>query len=259
MQDKRKDDTGRFVRAIAAFSSAPETGTERGRRLALSADNQVHTILTEINETVLRRTLVFCNPASETLALDVTERRVLYIRQSNDPAASTLCDKSLTDEDTFAFINLLVRFCGTHRDLFVKAYFPDPLSASEFGGLSVRALFELENNEVAPDTLPPALAHAIDGSKGMVFGLVASLQDGSTIEWGEAQTVKALAQLLEQADALSPEMSDVMLWYGDLDQNRAVLRIRALGCLIFIQCSMDEMSQCFKLWNTFVSDKRGVP
>jgi hypothetical protein len=250
MQRKRKDDTGRFVQAIAAFSAAPEKVTPRGRLLNKDAKSSLHAIATEINETVLRRTLVLRTSSGKELVLDVGERRVLEVPAlpaGTKESQAGLESRSLSEDDTPAFLDLLRDFAQDESEISVFSQLQNSTGKSGFGGISAPKLLDWLA-EVPSLNLPEPCVAALEASKVSASAVLLAFGEDRPFSWGGAE---ALTQLEGIARAW-PDPQDmsgrVTLWAGDMEEGEAILVAPVATGLVFLLCPMTEALACFRLW-----------
>ena len=124
MDRENSDETDRFLRAIAALSSASDDMTDRGRRITGKDGPHIASLIGEISETVLHRRLQFQSGADETLTIEVNERRLLRLSALPDRIQTQwpriVCN-DLSETDADEVLAALSVFCQDANDLFVRS------------------------------------------------------------------------------------------------------------------------------------------
>ncbi len=250
VQKKPDSDTDRFMRAIAAFSAAPEQVTSAGRILPLQAEGPLHAVLNEINETVLRRILVLTQGDDKTLVLDVGERRVLSVLETPSAAAAyrgAIVARTLVENDAGLLLRVLETFCAEDRPIYVSTKLPDPASPSVFDGVSARMLHD-QIEKTRPADLPPHLDSAVDGCLAHAVALVAAKDGDAFLSKGDEDACARFAKIAFDWPGNPKTPTQVSLWHGAFEEGQAVLRIDASAIVIFVLCRPDGLLSCFTLW-----------
>lgn len=157
MRDDRSDHTARFMQAIAAFSDEPEPVGELGRKIADHPDAAVSAILSEIDETVLRRNLTFVAQSGEMVQIDVAERRVfrvLAIPMDWRDAFAPLVGVDCSGRQGAELMQLFMMFAETASPIYVSADLPDRCKTAGFKGVTLRELREVYTDLKALSGLP---------------------------------------------------------------------------------------------------------
>ncbi len=239
MTQSPADDTGRFMKAIAAFSAAPEEVTVYGRLLATRRDQFIPAALGEITETVLRRVIHFSTSDGASLALDVAERRVHRICQippALESAYAQLLGRDLTPEDAQSVLDAFDALTAKAGALYAKAGLPEAGTAVAFNGLSVN------------DLQASLRAHTGKQERATVAWPMAKLQaralavcvqpaDAEPAYFGDGSYREALQKLC----ATSPQAGEAYLWHGALVDEHAVLLAATPDSTIATVVPGDEM------------------
>ncbi len=257
MQRKSKGDTDRFMRAIAAFSAAPEEVTRRGRRLQNGESGSAHAILAEIDETVLRRKLVFCNEQDATLTLDVGERRLLTVLSAPEPLDGVYPDligRPLEEADAPTVMNLLTEFASQEPRVFVVSRPSDAGETGVFRGLSAKMLVDLQRMPL-PDELPATLRRAVEVAKADCDALVICQSGKSLYRHGEKKLVDMLDAHLSSLPSGRGNMRDVTLWCVDPPAGGAVMLAEVDDFRVAVIGSFAALQGHFNVWREAVTLK----
>lgn len=215
MTQKRKDDTGRFMQAIAALSAEPEQITAKGRWLRPVGGDLLGAVLTELDETVLRRHLVFKNDQGQSVALDIGERRlfmVLALPQALHAEHGDLLDRPLSEKDSGRVHAAFSAFCALGVNVFVRSHLPETEETTEFGGLSATQLRHRITSQ-ALSGVPEDIAQAIHATKPEVTALVVADADEILARYGEEAACDLLsARLAECSLQVQPQVTH---WQSD--------------------------------------------
>ena len=149
----------------------PSRFDSNGARIisAMPQDNVVR-LLTEINETVLARSLQFATGTGAKLSMDVAGRRVLRISDITDSngnsAPDAIVGKELSQEDTEnGFLSVIRDLAEGAESITVSAAALEKAGDGGAGGLSVSHIAELMSVDLhgqtaAPVSTPPISAPA---------------------------------------------------------------------------------------------------
>lgn len=256
MQRKGKEETDRFMQAIAAFSAAPDEVTPRGRRLQHRNKGAMQAILSEIDETVLRRNLVFTTKSDAELVLDVGERRLLAIVSMPadlDALCSNLSGRPLQEADAAAARSLLAEFAGIENDIFVSSQVSEDSGAEAYGGLSAKFLMAQENMKTL-NGVSDALIQAIEMSKPQCRALVVSRLGEALLQHGDTELCDSLEHQLTEAGSNNPLRRDVVLWHSGRGSVDCVMRAEANDVQIAMVGSYDLFEPLFATWRNAVME-----
>lgn len=250
MQRKRKDDTDRFMQAIAAFSAAPEDVTVRGRRLQGGAHGAVHAILSEVDETVLHRHLEFATEQGKKIVLDVGERRLLNILSTPSEVSKafvSVVGRPLEDADADIVLRLLAECVASETEIFVRSRPVAESEADVFRGLSAKTLLE---HQVAPvrEGLPDALLHAIETSKSTCKAMVAYRSGQPLFGQGDKGLCDKLGLYLSTLEPQSKANHSLTLWCSDPSDDLAILLVDAGEFRIALSGSVKSIKDDFASW-----------
>jgi hypothetical protein len=229
MKQKRKDDTGRFMQAIAAFSAAPERITPLGRQLLVASGGLVESILSELDETVLRRHLLFKSNAGQELVLDVGERRlygVLVVPPTLEADCGTLVGKQLSEEDCTAVHRALTAFCASASDVFVTSRLPQKTEKTDFTGLSVTTLRQYGSGSLETG-LPQELVDVIEACRPQVLALAAAKDTEVVLLHGDKAQSSILAERLVKRAGRAGTDRGVTLWQAKGNEGRVLILAEA--------------------------------
>jgi hypothetical protein len=143
---ENSDETDRFLRAIAALSSASDDMTDRGRRITGKDGSHIASLIGEISETVLHRRLQFQSDADQTLTIEVNERRLLRLSALPDHIQTQwprIVCSDLSETDANEVLAALTAFCQDANDLFVRSVLPDARCPPDTQGLHVEFVARL--------------------------------------------------------------------------------------------------------------------
>lgn len=255
MAQDRTDDTGRFMNAIAAFSAAPEEVTIYGRRIGARDTSIVDAILSEINETVLRRVLHFSTPDGLGLSLDVSERRVYRLRslpRDLEQRYNHLLRRNLTEQDASEFLEIADALSEDSSCLYVKASLPDKPDALGFDALSIRVLLSARENASKLSNLPAQITNAISEGQGRELAIYVRTGDAGLTRLGEAVYWDSLGQISNTFDAEGFTKPFIRLWQGALVKDCGLLLAALDGHLIAMLVPQDQIMEQFALWRHVV-------
>ncbi|MEM9576639.1 MAG: hypothetical protein AAF999_06465 [Pseudomonadota bacterium] len=243
------------MQVIAAFSAAPEVVTPQGRQLRGDAAGSAHAMLGEIDETVLRRTLLFSSDHDATLALDVGERRLLTVLSVSEPlgaAYSGIVGRPLEVADAPQVMSLLADFGAQNRSVFVRSRPSESIDADVYQGLSAKMLSEQQPSAL-PEGLPAALRHAVVVAADDCDALVICDAGTSIYQRGEAKRTDGLAAHMSQIASGQGALREVTLWCGAPSGGAAVL-VAVLDRFGVALCGpSDRLREHFPLWQEAVT------
>ena len=235
MSANASDDTDRFLRAIAAFSAEAEPLSEHGRRIATHSTTALERVLTEIDETVVRRLVQFTTGRGDALTLDLSERRVHQITAVPPNLRDThqeLIGKSLTSEHAQQFLALLNSFTVEVDVLYAKASLADACQTTGFSGVSVSDLRSSMQNENCFVPECSDVDELIAGIGRDAKALFVRRGDEPLLKEGDCGALNSLEGLSASLDDPSGGEPRVTLWCGVGDLDCAVLLARLNGTQI---------------------------
>lgn len=247
------DETGRLMRAIGALSSERETMDRHGRMLCsgTSKDGSVlDAILSEVNETILRRELTFSKNDNEAVTLDVMERRILRLCKisRNDLESNVdqkLLEQPLTSEDAGKLYNLLRRFTADTSQLWVTSNLPGKNLDGSIDGIFCHELAQQAQNQSAPASASEPVLGAINRSKRTALAGLCCSNAETLSSWGDPDQFSLLENLTSTATVSSQENA-VRLWY--FDQN-AILFAHTDGLNVWLLMSEQNAQANYQTWH----------
>lgn len=249
-QRKSTDETGRFMKAIAAFSALPEVTTAHGRLLQMETTEPAQAILVEISETVLHRYLTISRNDGERIILDVSERRVLTVIEVPHSFAEnhgSLAGRQLDDQDAANLWAFFSDFAKGAKALFVQSLLPKS-GSSVFGGVPVGRLFDLAAN-AQDQSMPSHLAQVFAGSVGQSISFVAYRSEECLIEEGAPQDRDILKTYLKGWPSRSETERKVTLWAVSADLTRSTLLVTEKDIKVALICPFENASSMFVEWH----------
>lgn len=248
MQDDRRDDTARFMQAIAAFSADIDPVGELGRRIGSTEQDALGGILTEIAETVLRRYLTFANSDGQEVQIDVAERRVhrvLAIPRAWSDDFGVLVGVDLSEGHGTDLLQLLQRVAGSRGALFVRTDLPDREKAAGFKGVTLRELRETQHRSVALDLLPDNLAAALMRAQSSSAASLV-LQDGSTVQHSGDQALQEVLERVCQTFTETICKTPVLhLWHEAVARDCAVIAYHGAEVTFALLVRSERMMSVF--------------
>lgn len=255
MAQNRTDDTGRFMNAIAAFSAAPELVTASGRLIASSGKPFVDSMLTEINETVLRRIVHFSTQSGDMLSVDVSERRIHRIRslpRALDDKLQHMLGRSLTAQDAAAFLDIAETFGQMDNSFYAKASLPEMEDAQCFDGLSLQDIQAAKNMAGSVGMMPEIISAAIFETRKCALATCMELGDANSSLSGEEKDTAALERLRAKFLKASHSLPFVRLWQGTPHAENAVLVAATADISIAVLIPSSQKTPQFVLWRKAV-------
>ena len=253
MGSKSQDETGRFMRAIAAFSASPEKVSVMGRELSPGVPVGIYAILSEINETVLRRRLVFRTELDGELSMEVSERRLLKVEAMPSGLAARfegLVGRSLTHEDAPRLCALFDAFWSGNDRIWVMSQLPSNQSG-DLGGLSVRHLFEIAGKSAVLEC-PVQLTSALQETSQRVVALVMTRKGEVVLAQGDTALSAALTGELAATTEKDTASSCVTVWFGGPDSQQARLLMVLPPDRILVACDPAQAPALFDLWRPLI-------
>ncbi|MEM1352084.1 MAG: hypothetical protein AAGF27_07050 [Pseudomonadota bacterium] len=262
MRDDRSDDTARFMQAIAAFSDEPEPVGELGRKIADHPDAAVSAILSEIDETVLRRNLTFVAQSGEMVQIDVAERRVfrvLAIPMDWRDAFAPLVGVDCSGRQGAELMQLFMMFAETASPIYVSADLPDRCKTAGFMGVTLRELRDVYTDLKALSGLPAPLAIAL-GSLLSHTTASCIVSSGRVLHTSGDEAFQAALRSVCQTVSLETQAQPVVrLWQGGLPQDVAALAATSGDVTLALAVSNEAMISAYaKLRRAFAPDA-GAP
>lgn len=250
-QREQKDDTDRFVQAIAALSAAPERVSHLGRQLLSGEAGCLSSILVEFEETVLRRYLILQTEKEEKLFVDVAERRltsVLAMPTNLEMTYSQLAGKALEDSDVHEVAALLSDFASSSANIYVSSALPGEHEEIDFGGISVRALQE-SGKEIQLSDVPEAYSRAINECKAHVQAMVVVLLDGQVLfSQGDTTLCEALTNRLVHLAPNRSKHQQVTLWQGGSSEVGVSMMVELDEARVATVGRRDVAAKLFAAW-----------
>lgn len=247
-------DTTRLMRVISALSSISEDVGENGRLLTpATADAQtvLDLILIEINETVLRRLLIFQGDAGQSLKLEVAERRVIHIHEisgGTEEISSNMrsLTHALTSDDAPDVMALLQSFCEPLQRVRVVSHLPQTAQDGALDGVSCHDLLQFAQIPAQSSEIPPQVASAIEPSKEHARALVITAGGDTAFSWGDEDTCQAFSRMQSAASAGAQENS-VRLWFLGSD---VIVMAQTNTLCIWAIGHADVGDTLFQIWTT---------
>ncbi|MFK7745169.1 MAG: hypothetical protein AB8B47_08940 [Roseobacter sp.] len=254
------DETGRFMRAVAALSAAPEDVSELGRRLKpVSRVNEplLAGMIHEIDETVLRRNLTFRNASHEFVTLEVMERRILKVAMCSDE----VCDqnwqgKHVASADAASIIEIMRGLADKKQDIYVSSNLCDTAASAPFEGVSARDLNAVMDTVLNHENMPSELDVFLESSKEYALAFASISPSGALSVWGDGQYAAVLENACEQNAETDKSTDGIKIW-GSFDSlgphvfTALFQGYQVLGCF-----SADHVGKCLSLWHASVSNPR---
>lgn len=252
MQRDRRNETARFMQAIAAFSASIDPGEEQGRRISASQKAAVSAMLAEIAETVLRRHVTFVSPSGVEVTLDVAERRVHRVLAI--PIAWRSDFRELIGQDLTAghgpeLLQLFMTLSDGSGDLYVQTGLPDRKQAAGYSGVTVR---ELENAQDLWATLVPLPAQLRGVTmRALVHARACVIVNNGTLlqGFGDARDQATLRSLCDGAVTAGGEGPFVRLWHAGWVPDCAVVMVHAEPATVAVLIPSDQMVSLFSDFN----------
>lgn len=250
------DEGARFMRAVAAFSAAPEKITPLGRVLYQPEDEALSALLTEINETVLKRRLTFRRADDRSLTLDVCERRILLLRKGSSSVSDSdhLAERELVASDGLALLAVLQGFTEDQNKLFVSAQLADSGGSAMPGGVSANELFKLLEEAPCTLSLPAEVARRIEDTKPMALGLLCTSGSRTAMLLGNDEYSATIGRVMAAASEAADQSDEVLLVQGGLSAEISVVFVRYRAISLCVVVSQDHSAECFTLWHDLVSN-----
>ncbi|MEM6563351.1 MAG: hypothetical protein AAF665_02830 [Pseudomonadota bacterium] len=254
MAAREADETGRFMRAIAAFSAAPEEIDARGRRLQVQASAALAAILTEIDETVLRRALTFRRDDGCFLTIDVAERRITKILKtdSNSPKAPKVIGRPLEPADALDILSLLQAYAEAQSVFWVTSELPEQGSAACHSGVSAGELLQLESQAPSTLSLPVEVATKLEQSRSMALAVLCLTGSKPVLKLGEPDFIDALERLLPVLPDAREPGATLKLFSGGLRANSDVLTVQYRSIRLGFVLEHGETIACLSLWQSLL-------
>ena len=253
----------RLMRVVGALSSINEVFDDSGRLIHADGEGRfaaLQLILSEIEETIMRRNLLFRSSAAQSLTIEVMERRVMQITQADCPiAARQLVDevigRPLTSDDTGQVFEVLQAFCADTKKLHLVSQLPTEILSSALDGVSWCDLSRLSASAVANQTLPGNLAVAIDATKAVAHALVSVGKGKTQTKFGDPAACNALARLMPLAENPTREAS-LRVW--SIGQS-SIFAAQLDRFSVWVIASEANARACHSLWHNALFDGAPLP
>lgn len=213
---------------LAAFSAAPAAMDAQGRQITSTSQAALSAILSEVNETVLRRFVHVARRDGEALVLDVSERRIrrlVSLPQDLNAGFSDLCDTLLGSDHAPAVFDVLRVLTGGSPDLFVKTSLPEGALSGASSGVSVMDMQAVLDRSGAGSTGQPDATSCITAVCRDALASFLQVGNDTPIQHGNANRLEALKRLATHQNAEAPG-SHVSLWQLDAPDAPGILAVQ---------------------------------
>ncbi|MBW4710087.1 hypothetical protein KX928_20065 [Roseobacter sp. YSTF-M11] len=256
MPDSGLEDATRLAGVLAGLATVTDDICGPGRRISRGGAGQVQkAILQEIDETVLRRQVMFTNDRGGVVALDVAERRVLRVSDSQSagtaPPSSLGNASFLTGEDADAVARTLEAFSVSATDVHVRtALISDPIPAGVIG-VSSHDLSRHLLGETPLNAQTKTVETAIAECRSFAFALFD--RDGAEGEQitGQAamgRELQALDAAVTADNGADSQADHCTVWAGLGPDAPVVLLVRCQGRRLWVACDPEQLEACIACW-----------
>lgn len=200
-------ETRRLAAKLAKLASATEVVSPKGRPLrADSPSSLVAALLTEIDETILARTLEFTSASGAVLSVDVFSRRLLRVNAPVPRGAPKGFEgQVLTDADPRKIGGLLrvfKAFADKDHVAYVKSRpVSKPVEASDYGlaAMILGGLWEMPLQGGTPTTAKARMQAFYDGCEGKAEGWILLKDAAPVVAAGDDGALDRLGAYAEAA------------------------------------------------------------
>ena len=253
IEKRRKSDLHRLMQAISALSAAPDNVTRDGR-LLISPDGVAiglfEALLTEVNETVLHRRLIFRSENNSRLVLEVSERRILQaqcLALDDVGEDNTRARSYLTNEDATDLYQTLSEFARSSKTMRVLSELPETSVQGAVEGVSIKAIRQFEQVGSDIDCLAKPFGVLLEETKNLAIACVTDLGNGELTCWGPDAECSALRMLFLET-AADTGLPDIFVWSSGLKNNVSVARVATANEILLAVLSQRSLGAFLRLW-----------
>lgn len=255
MSKVASQETDRLMRAMAALSAAPNVLTDAGRLLSgQEAHTSLELLLSEVNETVLRRQLTFSDGGKTSFTVEVREKRLLKISCETPALGASgeqILNKELTQGDAAQTIKVLRKYCDQMPVLYVVSALVRGSDTGTYEGIPCADLRKLAMNHQRTPALDE-LRQAVEQSKSFAEALVVLVDGVSTTKHGDPDQIEALSDLSAKSSLQETSMG-LRIWQGGLADDKFLGVITLSDCSIWIIASGQYLDRCIELWSGLIT------